>query len=123
VPTEVSVCRACSHVQSPDLPNIQAFYDHNYRISLQFDDHDQLYAIEPEGPIFRTTHQARLLLGLDMPQGSKVMDFGAAKATTLRLLLNLRPDLKPYVFDISEDYRAHWADWVPPDTQATYSLP
>ena len=61
VPTAVSVCRACGHVQSPDLPNVQAFYDHDYRISLQSDDHDQLYAIEPEGPVFRTTHQAKLL--------------------------------------------------------------
>lgn len=123
VPTAVSVCRACGHVQSPDLPNVQAFYDHDYRISLQSDDHDQLYAIEPEGPVFRTTHQAKLLLSLDMPQGSKVMDFGAGKATTLRLLLDHRPDIKPYVFDISDDYRAHWADWVPKGAQATYKIP
>ena len=123
VPTEISVCRDCGHVQSPDLPNVQAFYDHDYRISLQSDDHDQLYATEPEGPVFRTTHQAKLLLSLDMPHGSKVMDFGAAKATTLRLLLSFRPDLKPYVFDVSDDYRAHWAGWVSQNAQATYSLP
>jgi hypothetical protein len=54
VPTEVSVCRACGHIQSPDLPDVQVFYDHDYRISLQSDDHDQLYEMGPDGPVFRT---------------------------------------------------------------------
>lgn len=123
VPTEVHVCRACGHVQSPDLPDVQAFYDHDYRISLQSDDHDQLYEMGPSGPIFRTAHQAALLTALDVPQGARILDFGAAKATTTRRLVDQRPDLQPHVFDVSEDYRDHWAVWVPPEAQATYRLP
>jgi len=123
VATEVSVCRACGHVQSPDLPDVQAFYDHEYRISLQSDDHDQLYAVEAEGPVFRTAHQARLLLALDVPPQAKLLDFGAAKATTTRRFLDLRPDVQPHVFDVSEDYRTQWDSWLSRDAQATYALP
>ena len=123
MPTEVYVCRDCGHVQSPDLPDVQAFYDHDYRISLQSDDHDQLYAIENDMPIFRTEHQARLLEMVDIAQDANVLDFGAAKAHTLRRFLSKRPDLNPFVFDVSEDYRTHWADWIPTDSQATYRLP
>lgn len=123
VATEVHVCRACGHAQSPDLPDVQAFYDHDYRISLQSDDHDQLYEVGPSGQVFRTAHQAALLAALDVPQGAKLLDFGAAKATTTRRFLDQRPNLQPHVFDVSEDYRSHWAGWVPPAAQATYRLP
>jgi SAM-dependent methyltransferase len=123
VPTEVLVCRACGHVQSPDLPNLRAFYDHDYRISLQSDDDDQLYAIEDGREVFRTEHQARLVEDVGLEDGARVLDFGAAKATTLQKLLCSRPDLKPYVFDVSEDYRGHWKSWLPAHAQATYELP
>jgi SAM-dependent methyltransferase len=123
VPTKVWVCRACGHVQSPDLPDVQAFYDHDYRISLQSDDHDQLYEMGADGPVFRTAHQAALLAALDRGPGARLLDFGAAKATTTRRLIALRPDLVPHVFDVSEDYRPHWAQWVPAAQQATYALP
>lgn len=122
-PTEVFVCDACAHVQSPDLPDVQAFYDREYRISLQSDEHDQLYEQRDDGPVFRTGHQASLVLGLDLPDGAKVLDFGAAKATTLRAVLKQRPDLHPHVFDVSEDYREHWDGWVDAADQATYRLP
>jgi SAM-dependent methyltransferase len=123
VKTEVSVCRACGHVQSPDLPDVQAFYDHDYRISLQSDDHDQLYAMEDDGPVFRTSHQAQLLMEMDVPEGAKLLDFGAAKAVTTHRFLEARPDVQPHVFDVSEDYRSHWDEWIERDAQATYALP
>ena len=123
VATVVHVCRACGHAQSPDLPDVQAFYDHDYRISLQSDDHDQLYEMRGDGAVFRTAHQADLLLALDLRQGAKVLDFGAAKAATLARLLEARPDIVPHVFDVSEDYRPHWQGWLPAEAQATYALP
>ena len=121
--TEVFVCRTCGHVQSPDLPDVQGFYDHDYRISLQSDGHDQLYEMSADGPVFRTTQQARLLEDLDIPIGAKLLDFGAAKAVTTRRFLDRRPDIRPHVFDVSEDYRSFWDEWVPSDAQATYTLP
>src|SRR5690606_8329719 len=86
-------------------------------------DHDQLYEIGRDGPVFRTAHQSALLEALNVAAGAKVLDFGAAKATTSRRFMAARPDIVPHVFDVSEDYRAHWADWVPPGAQATYRLP
>ena len=123
VGTEVSVCRTCGHVQSPDLPDLQDFYDHEYRISLQSDDHDQLYEMRGDRPVYRTERQAEILADLDLPQEARLLDFGAAKAVTTRRLMKVRPDLKPYLFDVSNDYRDHWADWIPADAQATYELP
>ena len=123
VATEVSVCRTCGHVQSPDLPDLQAFYDQDYRISLQSDDHDQLYEMQDDRPVYRTERQAEILADLELPEGAQLLDFGAAKAVTTRRLMKMRPDLKPHVFDVSNDYRAHWADWIPDEAQATYELP
>ncbi len=123
VPTVVWVCRACGHIQSSDLPDVQAFYNSEYRISLQSTDHDQLYEMRPEGPLYRTQHQAELVTAIGLPNGAKILDFGAGKAATTRRLLDLRPDLRPYVFDVSEDYRPYWTDWVEPDAQATYEVP
>ena len=121
--TEVRVCTTCGHVQSPDLPDVQAFYDHEYRISLQSDEHDQLYEQRGDATVFRTDRQAELVLELDVPQGARILDFGAAKAATLRKVCKARPDLKPHVFDVSRDYLAYWQEWIPGDHQATYDLP
>lgn len=121
--TEVWVCETCGHVQSPDLPDVQAFYDHEYKISLQSEDHDQLYERRGDLSIFRTDRQAELVLELDLPLGAKVLDFGAAKATTLKKVLKARPDIVPHVFDVSRDYEAFWRPWIAPDHQATYDLP
>lgn len=123
IPTQVWVCRSCGHPQSPDLPDIQAFYDTEYRISLQSEDHDQLYEMGPDGPIFRTAHQALLVLKHALPHNAAVLDFGAAKAATLQKIVAARPDIRPHVFDISEDYRLYWQKWLPTDAQATYRLP
>ena len=123
IPSDVFVCLQCGHIQSPNLPDVQAFYDNEYRISLQSDEHDQLYETRKGKPVFRTDHQAQIVLELDLPQNAKILDFGAAKATTLKKVFDQRSDLIPYVFDVSEDYRSHWASWVDEDNQATYQLP
>lgn len=125
VPTQVFVCETCNHVQSPDLPDIKAFYDTGYRISLASENHDQLFAVAPDGtPIYRTEHQANIALRLlNLPEGASLLDYGAAKATTLRHMMRSRPDLKPAVFDVSTDYTAAWEGWVPEDAQATYDVP
>lgn len=123
LPTQLYLCKGCGHAQSPNLPDLATFYDTEYRISLQSDAFDQLYETGPEGPVYRTGHQARLVAALDLPQGARVLDYGAGKASTLSELMALRPDLDPHVFDVSEDYVAHWEVFVPARAQATYSIP
>ena len=123
VPTRVFLCDSCGHAQSPDLPDLEEFYDTQYRISLDIDGHDQLYENKAGERMFRTDYQAELVAALDIPDGAKVLDFGAGKATTLQKVVKQRPDIVPHVFDVSEDYVTHWREWVAEEIQATYSMP
>jgi SAM-dependent methyltransferase len=123
-PTRVYVCSACGHCQSGDLPNHDAFYDTSYRISLASDEHDQVYEVRDGQPVFRTDRQAEVVIDLiEMHPGAKIVDYGAAKAATLRKIVARRPQVAPHVFDVSEDYRAHWMSWLPNDACATYKIP
>lgn len=125
IPTLAFVCDECGHAQCGDLPDIDSFYDTTYRISMESDDHDQIFSVDAQGkPIFRTDHQAAVGLRLlDLPQDALVLDYGAAKADTLRKMLLVRSDLQPHVFDVSSDYKPSWMKWVAPENQATYTVP
>lgn len=125
IPTLTYVCDECGHAQCADLPDIDSFYDTTYRISLESDDHDQIFAVAADGsPIYRTDHQAAIGLRLlDLPQGASILDYGAGKATTLRKMCLARPDLHPHVFDVSRDYMPAWDGWVARENQSTYTVP
>lgn len=124
VPTLVFACSSCGHCQSEDLPDLQKFYDTEYRISLESDEHDQLYAMIDGRPVFRTDRQVEILLNLvDIRLNARILDYGAAKAVTLRKVLERRPDLDGYVFDVSRDYIATWQPWLKEGRYATYTLP
>ena len=125
IPTRAFVCDVCGHAQSDDLPDIEDFYDTRYRISLESDDHDQIFAVAADGqPIYRTDHQAATSLALlNLPQGASILDYGAAKSTTLRKIHARRPDITPHVFDVSADYKPSWQGWVASENQATYAVP
>jgi SAM-dependent methyltransferase len=60
---------------------------------------------------------------LGISRNAKILDFGAGKATTMKRVVDARPDLIPYVFDVSADYLEHWAEWVALENTATYKLP
>lgn len=123
-PTRVAICTRCGHGQSPSPVELEAFYDSEYRISLQSDDFDQLHSVENGRPVFRTDRQLDVLLGLvDVRDGAKVLDYGAAKAQSMRSLMGARPNIEPYVFDVSDDYRDHWRGWLPGEHTATYTIP
>jgi SAM-dependent methyltransferase len=122
--TQVFVCDRCGHAQSPELPDVRRFYDTEYRISLASEEHDQLVTLGDGRNVFRTDFQAEAALSMAAPpQGAQVLDYGAAKASTLRKIMSTRPDITPYVFDVSQDYRGHWNGWIAPGHQAIYRLP
>lgn len=125
LPTRVFVCDGCGHAQSSALPDIEAFYDTGYRISLDSEAHDQVIAARPDGTmIYRTDHQADIALRLmNLSQGASLLDYGAAKADTLRKLCATRVDIDAHVFDVSADYAAAWQGWITPDNQAIYTCP
>src|SRR5262249_7424602 len=119
--TRVFVCAACGHLQSPELPDVGAFYDTQYKISLESEEHDQLYGTVDGKPIYRTDVQAKVVLDMfSLRQGAAVLDYGAAKGATLRKIVAQRPDVKPHIFDVSNDYRKHWSTWLTEDVCATY---
>lgn len=125
IPTTAFVCNECGHAQSGDLPDIEAFYDTSYQISMESDDHDQIFAVDAHNqPIYRTDHQAAVSLRLlELPKNAAILDYGAAKSTTLRKVHKTRPDLRPHVFDVSADYKSAWQGWVAPEDQAFYTVP
>ena len=124
VPTSVHACAVCGHCQSGALPDLAAFYDTDYKISLASEDHDQVYEVRDGKPVFRTDRQAEVVIDLvAMDPAAKILDYGAAKASTLRKIIARRPDASPHVFDVSEDYRPHWASWLASDACATYEIP
>lgn len=122
--TRVHCCESCSHVSTEPIPDLDRYYAENYRISLASDDDDQLYEMVGANRVFRTEHQARLLVDLvDWHPGTRVLDFGCAKATTLRKALTDLPDVELSLYDVSDDYRAHWNEFVPPERQAVHVIP
>lgn len=125
VPTRVFVCDGCGHSQCDDIPEIQTFYDKVYRISLGSDQQDQIFSVDRDGDIlYRTDRQAAITLRLlDLPPGARVLDYGAAKADTLRKVHAQRPDIKPHVFDVSSDYAEAWQSWVPSEAQRIHAVP
>lgn len=118
-------CPACGHLRGDELADTAAFYDVEYRISLDHEDEDQVYEVQGENIVYRTEHQARTLLArLNLPQGALLLDYGCAKASTPRHVLRERPDLQLHLFDVSEMYLAHWERLVAdPQRRATYRTP
>ena len=74
--------------------------------------------------IYRTDLQAEIALELlDYAPGRRVLDYGAAKAATLRKICAARPGLLQHVFDVSSDYRPLWDEWLSREQQAIHNLP
>ena len=123
-PLTVYMCPTCSHVFKPALQDTDQYYDKEYRISLESNDFDQLYDIIGNKCVYRTDYQANLVLRFaNIPFGTEILDYGAGKASTLMKISANRPDLIPYVFDVSDTYKDHWQRFIPEKQQATYQLP
>jgi cyclopropane fatty-acyl-phospholipid synthase-like methyltransferase len=100
---------------------LAAYYAENYQILAQSADEDQLLTL-PEGKLtYRLQHQAETLLdSLEIPVGAKILDYGCAKAETLRRICQFRPDLLPFCFDVSDDYHGFWRTFVPDGNWSTH---
>lgn len=124
IPLKVFLCLKCFHAQKETLHNALNYYDTEYRISLQSDEFDQLYDFVDGKCVYRTDYQAEAVLkSVEIPAGVKILDYGAGKAFALRKIITTRPDIIPFVFDVSDSYRVFWEKFVPKEQQATYMLP
>lgn len=121
--TRIFGCQACGHYQSDDFGDTDEFYASSYKISLGGPEHDQLYDYVDARARFRTDVQAEIVLSIGLGRGIQVLDFGAAKADTLRKVLKAEPTWNPHVFDVSSDYEDAWQSWVPESQQAIGRMP
>lgn len=118
----VSFCAECGHLQTEAMADLKQYYDRNYKILINSEDEDQLYAVVDGRKVFRTEHQVDTLLAkVSLPSGARVLDYGCAKSSTLRRLTELRPDIEPHVFDVSDMYLPYWSRFVRPENCALYT--
>jgi SAM-dependent methyltransferase len=120
----VWLCETCGHLRGEALPDEHHYYESEYRILLNHEDEDQIYEVQEERIIYRTDHQvATLLQKLNLPNGTRLLDYGCAKASTPRRLLSVRPDLQVYLFDVSSMYLDFWRRFVSEDRVAINHIP
>lgn len=121
---EVYFCRNCEHLQTEAIENVSDYYAHDYKISLDSDEDDQLYEVKDGRKIFRTQHQFETLQNkLNFAADAKILDYGCAKSSTMKSLAEQRADLDVYLFDVSEMYVSYWQKFVPENHYAVYSIP
>ncbi len=107
--TEIFFCDECGHLQTSELPNLTEYYAQEYEINLSSEDDDQLYKIVDGKPVYRADHQAAVLMSkINFPAGSRVLDYGCAKSPTLKKVLVERPDIEPFLFDVTDKYVPFW---------------
>ena len=107
--TRVFLCATCLHLQTNELPNLEAYYSHDYEINLSSEDEDQIYDVVDGKPIFRADHQAAVLSSkVELFDGCRVLDYGCAKAPTLRKLCGKHPQIQPLLFDVTDKYIPFW---------------
>lgn len=119
--TVVSYCPDCDHVQTDELPDLAAFYAEDYEINLDGEDDDQLYDVVDGTEIYRSDHQAAVLAAkIDLSRFRNVLDYGCAKAPTLRKLLALAPGVKAHMFDVTDKYVRFWQSFPQPHDWAAH---
>lgn len=119
--TSVYFCKNCGHIQTSEIKNIDEYYDTQYKILIDSEEEQQLYEIKNGNRIYRFDHQAITFVNkLKIPQNSKILDYGSAKASTLKKIKEIRPDIEPFVFDVSEMYRPFWNKFIKPENCAFY---
>jgi len=122
--TDVWWCGACGHLQTAEITDSAAYYDTEYNIFVDSEEEDSLYKVSDGKKVYRVEHQISVLLNkIELPSAARVLDFGCAKSATTRQLLQIRPDLQIYLFDVSEAYVDFWSKFLPLDHCATYSPP
>ncbi len=122
--TVVRGCMRCSHIQTDELPDLEVYYDHEYKILVESEEEDQIYKVVNGKPVYRTDHQIEVLLSkVTPPSGALVLDYGCAKGASLRRLKQLRPDIVPHLFDVSTRYVDFWKAFASSDNWATYTPP
>ncbi len=122
--TRVRICQSCGHLQSDSIQNIEAFYEHEYTILSDSEEEDQIYEVRNGMPVYRTEHQLNTILDkITLSPGTKVLDYGCAKSSMMRVLHKKCDGLDPHLYDVSDRYITFWKRFIEPEKWATYDIP
>ena len=120
--TTVCFCENCGHLQTDELDDLKTFYAEEYEINLNSEDDDQLYAIINNLPVYRSEHQANVLMKkVDLFNGAKVLDYGCAKSQTLKRVLSKKSKIEPFFFDVTDKYISFWKSFAPKAEWSTHT--
>ena len=121
--TDIYNCHTCGHTLTAPFTNVADFYARDYNILTGSVDEDQLLKIVDGEKIFRSDFQADMLMQrIPLTHGMRVLDYGCAKAQTLKKLLT-RADITPFTFDVSANYQPFWQGVIPQENQSLHTLP
>ena len=114
----------CGHtLQSKPVPEIDEYYESQYRILLESDEEDQLYQIKEGQKIFRVEHQVQTFLEkVPLAAGARILDYGCAKGASAKKLLQFRPDISAHLFDVSSMYLPFWERFTNAEKWCTHEL-
>ncbi len=116
--TEVFLCRQCGHLQTGELIDLVDYYASVYVVDTTTE-----YRIVDGRPVSLAEHQAMVLQSkVDLAPGSRVLDFGCAKADALRAIATLKPQITPFLFDVTDKYVASWERFPVPVQWATHRV-
>ncbi|MES2142228.1 MAG: methyltransferase domain-containing protein [Pseudomonadota bacterium] len=106
---EVYFCDFCGHLQTKKVNNLEEYYKHSYNILIDSDEEDQLYVAKDGTTSFRLAYQADIFLEKIKPKkNTRLLDYGCAKAATLKKIVRIRNDIIPFCYDLSYAYQAFW---------------
>jgi 2-polyprenyl-3-methyl-5-hydroxy-6-metoxy-1,4-benzoquinol methylase len=113
-----------AHLQTQEPEHVEQYYDEQYDLYNQSEEEDILYKTEGDKKIYRQQHQIETLLAkTDMKPGTKILDYGCAKGTVMKRLLERRSDITAHLFDVSKMYEHLWQRFLTPSQYASYQTP
>ncbi len=122
--TRVYFCHYCGHLQSVEINNIDDYYDHDYDILVESEEEDQMYEVIDGQVVYRTDHQVKMLQHkVALAPNATILDYGCAKSSTMRTLMEEKPALQVHLFDVSDRYTTFWQNFLPEQRWATYRIP
>jgi SAM-dependent methyltransferase len=117
-------CRVCGHLFGEEMAGTREYYASDYKILLDHDDEDQIYEIRNGQIVYRTEHQLAVLTRkLPLAPGTRLLDYGCAKASMPKRMLAQQPELQVHLFDVSSMYREHWRRFLTDERCAVDTTP
>ena len=121
-PTIIYCNERIGHLQTIEIEGIDQYYDQEYQIFDESEEDDILYKVIDGQKIFRQQHQVDTLQKkVNLEDGMQILDYGCAKGTVLKRLKAQRPEIIPYLFDVSQMYVPLWNKFLNEEQYSSYS--